>query len=128
VLAHVLADQQVREEVEHPWQSLRDESQAPINLERLVERVIVALLRTGDCSLERVAHLVEQKPRTLQAQLQGEQLRFGTLPQRVRERLAREHLASSDIDLTSLAMNLGYGDLTVFSRAFKRWSGLSPRA
>lgn len=119
-------DAAVRERLSMQWRG--DWRHVPISLERQVERAIVALLPTGDCSLERVAHLVEQKPRTLQTQLQREQLSFGLLLRRSRERLACEHLVGSDIDLTSLAMNLGFGDLAVFSRSFKSWTGMSPRA
>lgn len=99
-----------------------------VNLVQQVERAIVALLPTGDCNIERVAHLVELHPRNLQLQLQKNETGYGELLRNVRERLAREHLARSDIDLTSLAMNLGFGELAVFSRAFKSWTGLSPRS
>ncbi|WP_293387090.1 AraC family transcriptional regulator [Nevskia sp.] len=119
-------DTAVRERLSAQWRG--GWRQAPLSLERQVERAIVALLPTGDCSLERVAHLVELKPRTLQAQLQRQQLGFGLLLRQARERLACEHLDGSDIGLTSLAMNLGFGDLAVFSRTFKSWTGLSPRA
>lgn len=118
-------DTVVRERLSTQWRG--DQLQAPVALERQVERAIVALLPTGDCSLERVAHLVDLQPRTLQAQLQRDQLSFGILLRQAREKLAREHLAHSDIDLTTLAMNLGFGELAVFSRAFKSWTGVSPR-
>jgi len=44
----------------------------------------------------------------------------------VRQALACTHLAESDIDLTRLALDLGYAELAVFSRAFKEWTGLPP--
>lgn len=119
-------DASVRERLSAQWRG--DQQQAPVRLERQVERAIVALLPTGDCSLERVAHLVDLQPRTLQLHLKRDQLSFGVLLQQAREKLAREHLAHSDIDLTTLAMNLGFGELAVFSRAFKSWTGVSPRA
>lgn len=118
-------DALVRERLSNQWRG--NQKQAPITLDRQIERAIVALLPTGDCSLERVAQLVDLQPRTLQAQLQREELSFGMLLRQAREKLAREHLANSDIDLTTLAMNLGFGELAVFSRAFKSWTGLSPR-
>ncbi|MDO9452058.1 MAG: AraC family transcriptional regulator ligand-binding domain-containing protein [Stagnimonas sp.] len=119
-------DTVVRERLSTQWRG--GWRQAPLSLERQVERAIVALLPTGDCNLERVAYLVELKPRTLQAQLHREQLGFGLLLRQVRERLACEHLDGSDIGLTTLAMNLGFCDLAVFSRTFKSWKGMSPRA
>jgi AraC-like DNA-binding protein len=31
------------------------------------------------------------------------------------------------MSVTDLALNLGYADVSVFSRHFKQWTGLSPR-
>ncbi|NGY03367.1 AraC family transcriptional regulator [Solimonas terrae] len=112
---HISAE--ARERLGTQWRG--DERQAPIALERQVERAIVALLPTGDCSLARVASLVDLQPRTLQAQLQQQRLNFSLLLQQAREKLAREHLARSDIDLTTLAMNPGFGELA-FSAARSR--------
>lgn len=98
-----------------------------VELPRQVQRAVVALLPTGDCSIERVAHLMDLHPRSLQLRLRREGLGYGKILRDVREMLAREHLSRSDIDLTSLAMNLGFGELSAFSRAFKSWTGFSPR-
>ncbi len=103
------------------------QNKMPVSLPQQVERAIVALLPTGDCSLSRVASLVELTPRILQLRLQQEDLSYGELLRKAREKLAFEHLTRSDIDLTSLAMNLGFGELAIFSRTFKSWTGLSPR-
>lgn len=118
----------LRERLSAQWRGQNPQARVTVTLVQQVERAIVALLPTGDCSLERVARLVELAPRVLQLRLQREALSFGDLLRRTRERLAREHLAHSDTDLSSLAMNLGFGELAVFSRAFKAWTGLSPRA
>lgn len=116
----------LRHRLNAQWRGQGREHARTPTLTQQVERAIVALLPTGDCNLEGVARLVELQPRVLQLRLQKESLSFGTLLRAVRERLAREHLARSDIDLTSLAMNLGFGDLAVFSRAFKSWAGMAP--
>ncbi len=41
--------------------------------------------------------------------------------------IARQHLQQQKMSITDLALNLGYADIAVFSRHFKRWTGLSPR-
>lgn len=117
----------LRNRLNSQWRGPGRESAHAPTLTQQVERAIVALLPTGDCDLDSVARLVELQPRVLQLRLQKESLSFGSLLRAVRERLACEHLARSDIDLTSLAMNLGFGDLAVFSRAFKSWTGVAPR-
>jgi AraC-like DNA-binding protein len=118
----------LRQRLNAQWRGQLPRSNAAPALTEQVERAIVALLPTGDCSLEGVAQLVDLHPRVLQLRLQREAISFGGLLRRTRERLAREHLARSDMNLTTLAMNLGFGDLAVFSRAFRVWTGVSPRA
>jgi AraC-like DNA-binding protein len=46
----------------------------------------------------------------------------------VRQTVARRHVESSDYDLTTIALMLGYSELSAFSRAFRRWHGQSPSA
>lgn len=99
----------------------------PISLREQVDRAIVALLPTGECNLEQVAHIVGLHPRTLQTRLKADAHSFGQVLRDVREKFAREHLSRSDIDLTSLAMHLGFAELAAFSRAFKSWTGMAPR-
>lgn len=92
------------------------------------EQLIAALLPTGECRLDSVAALIGRHPRTLQQDLQREGARFDQVLQRVRQQLACAHLAGSDTDLTRLALDLGYAELAVFSRAFRQWTGQSPSA
>lgn len=99
----------------------------PVSLIQQTERAMAALLPTGECSLDMVSRLVDRSPRSLQAELKKQQKSFSSLLQRTRLRLACQHLRSSDMDLTTLAMNLGFAELAVFSRAFKLWTGTSPR-
>ncbi|RLT90167.1 MAG: helix-turn-helix domain-containing protein [Ketobacter sp. GenoA1] len=53
---------------------------------------------------------------------------FSNLMQETRKRLTCKNLSLSDVDVTTLALNLGFSEVAVFSRAFKLWTGLSPRA
>lgn len=100
----------------------------PATLQQKVERAITALLPTGECSLAMVAHLVDMPSRTLQYELSKMQSSFGGILQNTRLQLAQQHMQQSDMDLTTLALNLGFADLAAFSRAYKLWTGLSPRA
>jgi AraC-like DNA-binding protein len=99
----------------------------PIGLARQVESAIDALLPTGECNLVMVAKIVELHPRILQQRLQAQGSSFSTVLKLVRLRLAKHHLNSSSIDLTTLALNLGFADLSAFSRAFKQWTDMPPR-
>ncbi|WP_036255744.1 helix-turn-helix domain-containing protein [Spongiibacter marinus] len=99
---------------------------ASLSLRQQLDQTITALLPTGECSLSMVARVMGLHPRSLQQRLQCEGSSFAQVLSARRQYLACEHLAHSDIDLTTLALSLGYSELAVFSRAFKVWTGVSP--
>ncbi|MBO6752827.1 MULTISPECIES: AraC family transcriptional regulator [Spongiibacter] len=122
----VLVAADLRARLSQQWQSSRQRPER--DLQQQLEKAITALLPTGECNLAMVARIVDLHPRVLQQRLAAQGSSFSALLESRRLRLAKEHLAHSDIDLTTLALNLGYAELAVFSRAFKRWQGVSPRA
>ncbi len=95
---------------------------------RRVEEIIRSLLPTGHCTLALVADTLATADRTLQARLESEHSSFRTLLEKVRREIATYHLCRGDMQLTQLAMILGYSELSAFSRSFRRWYGVSPRA
>lgn len=115
----------LRERLSKQWRYAEKKSD-PLALEQQVQRALTALLPTGECSLEMVAQILSLNPRSLQIHLKERQLSFGSILQSTRQRLACEHLQQGDMDLTTLAMNLGYAEQAVLSRAFKKWTGVSP--
>ena len=52
---------------------------------------------------------------------------FTELLEQVRREMAVQSLGGSDISVTLLSDMLGYSDTSAFSRAFRRWYGVSPR-
>jgi AraC-like DNA-binding protein len=90
--------------------------------------VIGRLLPLGDCSVERVAATLDMHPRTLQAKLKNEhQKSYREILQDTRQGLAERYLKQGSGSITDLALQLGYAELAVFSRHFKRWSDMTPR-
>lgn len=89
--------------------------------------VLQAILTTGEASLPVAARLLGQHPRVLQKSLQARGTSFRALLDEVRYREACQQLRQSSQSITELALHLGYGDETAFSRAFRRWSGVSPQ-
>jgi AraC-like DNA-binding protein len=94
---------------------------------RRVEEIIRSLLPTGHCTLALVAETLATAERTLQARLEAERSSFRELLEKVRREIATYHLSRGDMQLTQLAMILGYSELSAFSRSFRRWYGVSPR-
>lgn len=93
-----------------------------------IRLVLQSILSTGEASLPVVARLLDRHPRSLQQVLQSQGTSFRQLLDEVRYGEALQQLRQSNQSITDLALNLGYADETAFSRAFRRWSGQSPRS
>ena len=100
----------------------------PDSLQDQVRDIIGRILPSGECSIESVAATLDLHPRVLQKRLKKQDISYGELLQNTRLEIAQQHLRRNSIGVTDLALNLGYADVSVFSRNFKRWTGLSPRA
>jgi AraC-like DNA-binding protein len=66
--------------------------------------------------------------RTLQRRLADEGQRFADVLARVRYRLAIRYLEQPGADVESVSEKLGFSDRRSFTRAFARWSGVTPSA
>ncbi len=99
----------------------------PASVSQRVEDMIRRLLPTGACNLPTVAATLSMTVRTLQAKLDAEQDSFRGILERVRREIAVHHLRRGDMQLTQLALVLGYSELSAFSRSFRSWYGVSPR-
>ena len=96
----------------------------------LVERTRRAIggrLRGGDPSLEGVARELGISERSLQRRLSELGYTFNALADEVREATARLYLEQPDIALAEIAYLLGFADQSTFNRAFKRWTGVTPK-
>jgi AraC-like DNA-binding protein len=91
-----------------------------------VKAVIIDQLPSGKVTDKTVARKLYMSPRKLQRQLRSEDTTYATLLNEVRQDLARRYLREQDISLTEIAFLLGFSESSAFSRAFKRWMGVSP--
>ena len=91
-----------------------------------VKAVIIDQLPSGNVTDKTVARKLYMSPRKLQRQLRSEDTTYATLLNEVRQDLARRYLREQDISLTEIAFLLGFSESSAFSRAFKRWMGVSP--
>jgi AraC-like DNA-binding protein len=76
--------------------------------------------------LERLAQRLQLHPRTLQRRLRDEGLQFGDIQSRCRQDLAMAALVRKHCDIEVISAELGFTDRHSFTRAFKRWTGLTP--
>ncbi|WP_100640619.1 AraC family transcriptional regulator [Alteromonas facilis] len=97
------------------------------SITEVVTSLIEQLLGSTQPSLEFIARQLDMHKRTLQRSLAREGTVYKTLLNNIRMEKAKWYLHQSDIDITLLAMILGYQEVANFSRAFKRHTGQSPR-
>jgi AraC-like DNA-binding protein len=86
-------------------------------------------LAEGEPTLAEIAHGLHVSTRSLQRHLGGEGKRFQEILDEVRRDLARQWLSGSAgklRSLTELALLLGFSSSSAFSRAFRRWFGMTP--
>jgi AraC-like DNA-binding protein len=91
-----------------------------------VKAVIIDQLPSGNVSDESVARELYMSSRKLQRQLRSDDTTFTTLLNEIRQDLAQRYLREQDISLTEIAFLLGFSESSAFSRAFKRWMGVTP--
>jgi AraC-like DNA-binding protein len=92
-----------------------------------VQDFIRSALPTGNCTIERCAQKMDMSVRTLQAKLSEYQLSFSDILEEQRMALAQNYLKQPHLSLDDVAANLGYSEQSSFGRAFKRWTGMTPK-
>jgi AraC-like DNA-binding protein len=91
------------------------------------ERVALGVC-DGPPSIEATAARLGLSVRTLQRRLGAHAIVYKRLVDDVRRELALRYLADGKHDLTEIAFLVGYSELSAFDRAFRRWTGSTPKA
>jgi AraC-like DNA-binding protein len=99
----------------------------PRSMRRRVEALLMPVLRSGGASMDLVARRLSMSRQTLRRRLQAEGVTFERLLEELRHRLALRYLSRREINVAQTAALLGFSDATALSRAFRRWTGVSPR-
>ena len=92
-----------------------------------VESLLMPILHTGDVGIDLVAKKMGQSRQTLFRRLKAEGVTFEQVLDELRHRLALHYLGNRKVSVNETAYLVGFSDPTAFSRAFKRWTGKSPR-
>ncbi len=90
-------------------------------------QLIQLLLPQGDPKLSLAAEAAGMSIRTFQRRLQSNQLNYSQLVDQVRFDQTVKLLQNPTHQIIDIAFDLGYSDAANFTRAFKRWAGISPR-
>lgn len=102
------------------------EAQATGDLPAQVRRVLRRQLLSGRASMHHVAAELAMHRRTLDRRLKPHAISFQTLVDEVRYEVARQLLGDTAMPMVAIAHSLQFADASVFTRAFRRWSGMPP--
>lgn len=91
-----------------------------------VRQKIVEFLPSGDCTRDKVAQALCMSPTNLHLKLSQRDTSFQDLLNDTRKELACSYMRQSSRAVTEIAFTLGFTDTSNFTRAFKRWTGVSP--
>ncbi len=100
----------------------------PSPLKVQVENAIAALLPHGQARHDVVAAKLGMSPRTLARRLAAEGSSFAAILDEMRAALAHRYLADRSLAISQIAWLVGYTEIGTFTRAFQRWTGMSPSA
>ena len=92
-----------------------------------VESLLIPILATGEANIETIARTLGLSRQTLFRKLKSEGITFEQVLDELRHKLAREYLNEKNVSVNETAYLLGFSDAAALSRAFKRWTGSSPR-
>ena len=93
-----------------------------------IRQVVEGMLVGGVPKIAPVAEAVGTSVRTLQRRLSDSEETFSGILDEARMNLANRLLAEGDHTLNQIAYELGYSDQAHFTRAYRRWTGVSPGA
>ena len=109
-------------------ESLHSDRPLTQNLTDRIRNIIRIKLADGYPSLELVAENLYMSTSAVQRNLAWEGLSYTDLVEETRRNLAEMYFKQRNLSLSEIAYLLGYSELSAFSRAFRRWTGHSPRA
>jgi AraC-like DNA-binding protein len=113
--------------LENQANSLLAELPGNADLAQMVRDCISGVIRLTEPTVEQVAELLHVSPRTLQRRLDEANLNFRSLLDDTRRQLAENYLLDPALRLKEVAYKLGFSEQSAFTRAFRRWTGNSPR-
>jgi AraC-like DNA-binding protein len=92
-----------------------------------VRKHLIGAMDGGDTSVENVARRLGMSSRSLQRRLADEGTRYNDVLAEVRAEFAKRYLARKAISASEVAYLIGFTEPQSFFKAFKRWTGMTPR-
>lgn len=99
----------------------------PVNFVDNVRDMIAGRLCHGNFSVEEIAASLKIGKRTLNRKLSDEGMTYQGILDDIRKDMAISYLEQGECSIQAIPFMLGYADGRGFLRAFKRWTGCSPK-
>jgi len=93
-----------------------------------IRQVVEGMMKDEVPKIGSVADALGTSVRTLQRRLSDLDETFTGILETARMTSANRLIANGDLSLNEIAQELGYSDQAHFTRAFRRWTGISPAA
>jgi AraC-like DNA-binding protein len=110
-----------------PWRETDDEIPGDHEFIAVAEHMIRLSLLEKSPGIDQIAARLRLSRRTFQRRLAAHGVTFERLAEGVVFAQARTKLDARQQAITDIALELGYSDPAHFSRAFRRWTGETPR-
>ncbi|MDN5203718.1 AraC family transcriptional regulator ligand-binding domain-containing protein [Fulvivirgaceae bacterium BMA10] len=95
--------------------------------EQQVKKAILEKINIQFPSVMEVAENLHLTPRSLQRRLKAENSSFNQINNHIKFQLALKYLRNHQYDLYEISYLLGYSEPSAFVRAFRSWTGTSPK-
>jgi AraC-like DNA-binding protein len=93
-----------------------------------VRNLLLRAIQSGQVDQDGIARSLNQSPSTLQRRLRKAGTSYQGLLDSTRRDLALDYLQQGRHSLADIAFLVGFSDQANFTRAFRRWTGKSPRS
>jgi AraC-like DNA-binding protein len=110
------------------FEDIRDYDRLEHEFPVAIRQVVEGMLLEGTPRIASVAAAVGGSVRTLQRRLSDIDTTFSVIVEEAKMKFANRMVTQSDCTLAEIAHGLGYSDQAHFTRAFRRWTGVSPAA
>src|SRR5215213_10462538 len=118
------SDAEVRRALEHKLR--KAETNVRPDLIEDLRQILRTEMRGGRCSANGMARQLAMHKRTLTRHLKAAGTSFRAVADEIRFEVARQLVADTDMPLAQVSAALAFSEPAAFTRAFQRWSGVSP--
>ena len=102
-------------------------SKSPIKVSHQVKNKILQQYNNGFPAITNVANQLNTSVRNLQRKLNFEKTSFNKIMEEVKKDLATYYL-KRDVSVKEISYLLGYSEISSFVKAFKKWTGKTPKS